>query len=84
MLSHPTRSAHKPQNGCSWPWSIRPSLMFWRMAKRQRKQSVGYSARISMPWTDCSSFPLSHYKKGISETANSDCRGKSGLCPGGS
>jgi hypothetical protein len=53
------------------------------MAKRQKKQSVGYSARISMPWTDSSRFLLSqwnrYYKKGISEAPNSDGRGKIGV-----
>ena len=65
--ANPMSFAHKPQNGCSWPSSIRQSLMSWRTGKRQKKQSDGCSARISIPWTDYSRVLLSqwnrHYKK---------------------
>ena len=70
--ANPTRSAHKRQNGYSWRSSIRQSLMFWRMGNKQKKQSDGYSARISMPWTDCSRFLQSQWnrdcKEGIDKT----------------
>jgi len=46
--------------------------MSWRMGNKQKKQSDGYSARNSMPLTDCSRFLQSqwnrHFKEGIGKT----------------
>ena len=57
-----------------FPSSIRQSLMSWITGKRQKKQSDGCSARISIPWTHYSRVLLSHLsplKEGKSEAPES-------------